>query len=91
MYMRGLSVNHLRKTSVTRQEYVTEVWREGDNWDSKGDFNDEDFIPRNNNYDFSAHKDLREHVEEMQTYLFTVRDEIDKVMQNLNMLSVKLT
>ena len=48
-------------------------------------------IPRNNNYDFSAHKDLREHVEEMQTYLFTVRDEIDKVMHNLNMLSVKLT
>ena len=65
--------------SASRQEYATEIWREGDKWDTKTDYDDKDWDPENNNYKFTDHERLCIHIREVHRYLYAVRQEIDKV------------
>ena len=42
--------NHLK-------EYTLEVWREGDRWDTRKEYNTMDWMPENNNCTFSNHEE----------------------------------
>ena len=64
---------------ASRQEYATEIWREGDKWDTKHDYDEKDWVPENNNYKFTDHERLCIHIREVHRYLYAVRQEIDKV------------
>ena len=69
----------LELNSASRQEYITEIWREGDRWDTRDDYDEKDWIPENNNYQFDEHRRLFIHIREMHRHLYKVRAEVDKV------------
>ena len=77
------------RISASRQEYITEIWREGDRWDTRDDYNELDWIAENNNYRFTEHERLFIHIREMHRYLYTVRAEIDKVIFLFNIFFFK--
>ena len=39
------------------KEYTLEVWREGDRWDTRKEYNAMDWMPENNNCTFSNHEE----------------------------------
>ena len=48
---------HNTFTKDFSQEYTLEVWREGDRWDTRKEYNAMDWMPENNNCTFSNHED----------------------------------
>lgn len=77
--------------SASRQKYSTEIWREGDKWDTKHDYDEMDWVADNNNYQFHDHEQLCIHVREMNRYLTSIRNKIDQASWKENNWTVQLS